>query len=112
MSEDAVRLEAGNARPEVFAPRGALPPGSAPYRTIGPFDAAGLPQGLRSEHRLKQGAWAMLRLAAGSLRFVWDDAEGGREELTAPATLVVPPQVPHHVEGEGPFELTIAFHQR
>jgi tellurite resistance-related uncharacterized protein len=92
-------------------PRGALPPGSEPYRTIGPFDAQSLPQGLRKEHRLKQGAWGLLVLTAGSLRFAWDDEAGGAEDLAAPASLVVPPQVLHHVEGEGPFELTITFYR-
>jgi tellurite resistance-related uncharacterized protein len=92
-------------------PRGALPPGSEPYRTIGPFDARSLPQGLRKQHQLKDGAWGLLALSAGSLRFVWDDAAGGTDELTAPASLVVPPQVLHHVEGDGPFELTITFYR-
>ena len=93
------------------APRGDLPPGSTAYRDIGPFDAQSLPAGLRAEHRLKEGTWGLLTLTAGSLRFVWDDEQGGAEELVAPVQLVVPPQVLHHVEGEGPFELTIAFHR-
>lgn len=88
-----------------------MPPGFAAYRTIGPFDAASLPAGLRAEHRLKPGAWALLSLTHGTLRFVWDDAEGGSQDLAAPATLVVPEQVPHHVEGDGPFTVTIAFHR-
>jgi tellurite resistance-related uncharacterized protein len=92
-------------------PRTALPTASEAYRTIGPFDARSLPQGLRKEHRLKEGAWGLLVLSAGSLRFVWDDAAGGIEKIAAPASLVVPPQVPHHVEGDGPFELTITFYR-
>ena len=88
---------------------GALPAGSEPYRTIGPFDAQSLPQGLRKQHQLKDGAWGLLTLSAGSLRFVWDDAAGGTDALAAPASVVVPPQILHHVEGEGPFELTITF---
>jgi tellurite resistance-related uncharacterized protein len=93
------------------APRGKLPHGSAAYRSIGPFDAETLPAGLRAEHRLKEGTWGLLELTEGSLRFVWDDEGGGADDLAAPATLVVPPQVPHHVEGEGDFSLTIAFHR-
>ena len=88
----------------------ALPDGSEAYRTIGPFDAADLPKGLRAEHRLKEGAWGLISLIDGSLRFVWDDAAGGAELLTAPAEFVVPPQVPHHVEGDH-FRLTITFHR-
>jgi tellurite resistance-related uncharacterized protein len=94
-----------------IAPRGALPAGAEPYRTIGPFDAQTLPQGLRGEHNLKPGTWGVLELSAGALRFVWDDEAGGVEELAAPATLVVPPEVLHHVEGEGPFALSITFNR-
>lgn len=94
------------------SPRGGeLPHGSVAYRTIGPFDAQTLPAGLRAEHRLKEGTWVLLELSEGTLRFVWDDEAGGAEDLVAPATLVVPPQVLHHVEGDGPFSLTIAFHR-
>jgi len=97
--------------PERLAPRGALPPDCAAYRTIGPFDAASLPQGLRSEHSLKPGVWGVLSLVEGAIGFVWADGEGGREELTAPVDLVVPPQVLHHVEANQPFVLSIAFHR-
>ena len=95
--------------PGPVARRGSLPSGSEPYRTIGPFGAETLPQGLRAEHRLKPGAWGVIDLSEGSLRFVWDDERGGHEDLVAPAQFAVPTQVPHHVEGEGPFELTITF---
>jgi tellurite methyltransferase len=94
-----------------IAPRGELPSGVTAYRTIGPFDSATLPAGLRAEHRLKEGTWGLLTLSEGSLRFVWDDEQGGADQLTAPAQLVVPPGVLHHVEGEGPFALTIAFNR-
>jgi tellurite resistance-related uncharacterized protein len=96
---------------DTLSPRGELPAGAAAYRSIGPFDAQTLPAGLRSEHRLKEGTWGLLELTEGALRFVWDDEEGGADELRAPARLAVPPQVLHHVEGDGPFALTIAFHR-
>ena len=88
-----------------------LPAGAEAYRTIGPFDAGSLPQGLRAEHSLKQGTWGLVELTEGTLRFVWDDEQGGVDEASAPATLVVPPQAMHHVEGEGPFTLTITFYR-
>jgi tellurite resistance-related uncharacterized protein len=94
-----------------LAPRGELPARTAAYRTIGPFDAQTLPAGLRAEHRLKEGTWGLLELTEGTLRFLWDDEQGGADDLAAPATLIVPPQVLHHVESEGPFALTIAFHR-
>lgn len=94
-----------------LAPRGALPPGSLAYSEIGPFDAGSLPKGLRAEHRLKPGAWALLNVLEGGIRFVWDDDTGGQDHLVAPAQLIVPPQVLHHVESDGPFLLTITFHR-
>ena len=81
----------------------------APHRTIGPFDAETLPAGLRAEHRLKAGTWGVVRLLEGSLSFAWDDGTGRTDRVTAPAEVIVPPQVPHHVQGAGPFTLTIAF---
>jgi len=99
------------SRAGTVASRGALPSASVPYRTIGPFDELTLPAGLRAQHRLKDGTWGLLTLSEGSLRFVWDDEQGGADELTAPAASVVPPQVLHHVEGDGPFALTIAFYR-
>lgn len=85
-----------------------LPDGAQAYRTIGPFDAATLPAGLRRTHDLKAGTWGKVTLEAGNLVFVWEDEAGGREDLRAPAEIVVPPQVPHHVEGDE-FRLTITF---
>ena len=85
-----------------------LPESVEPYRTIGPFDAATLPVGLRRTHDLKVGTWGLVELVEGTLSFVWEDAQGGRDELAAPARIVVPPQVPHHVEGDD-FRLSITF---
>ena len=87
-----------------------LPDGVEAYRTIGPFDAASLPAGLRRTHDLKQGTWGKVVLERGSIGFVWEDETGGRQDADAPAEIVVPPQVPHHVEG-GDFELTITFYR-
>ena len=96
---------------KVLAPRGELPADAEAYRTIGPFDAATLPAGLRAEHRLKDGTWGLLTLREGALRFVWDDERGGSDDLAAPVCLIVPPQVLHHVETDGPFALEIAFYR-
>ena len=87
-----------------------LPEGLQAYRSIGPFDAATLPAGLRRTHDLKEGAWGKVSLEQGSIGFVWEDEAGGREDLAAPAEIVVPPQVPHHVEGDA-FRLTITFYR-
>ena len=96
--------------PARLAPRGDLPRDSEPYRTIGPFNPATLPAGLTAEHRLKPGVWALVELTQGAIEFLWDDAKGGRHTLSAPAALVVPPEVAHHVETQSDFSLTISFH--
>jgi len=87
-----------------------LPAGVEPSRTIGPFDAATLPAGLRRTHNLKAGTWGRVALEQGRLGFVWEDEVGGRDDLTAPAEIVVAPQVPHHVEGDD-FRLSITFYR-
>jgi len=88
-----------------------LPPGVAPYRTIGPFDEATLPKGLLASHSLAEGVWGLLRLERGRIDFVWEDAAGGVAELVAPAEIVVPPTVLHHLEKRGDFRLAITFHK-
>ena len=87
-----------------------LPAGAVCYRTIGPFDAASLPAGLRAAHRLKPGTWGLITLTSGAIRFLWDDDAGGICQLSAPAQFIIPPETPHHVESDGSFELTIGFH--
>ena len=88
----------------------ALPAGVEAYRTIGSFDAGTLPAGLRHTHDLKAGTWAKLSLEQGALGFVWEDDAGGRIELAARAELVIPPQIPHHVEGDD-FRVSITFYR-
>jgi len=88
-----------------------LPGDVALTRTVGPFDAASLPPGLLREHRLREGSWGLLRLHEGQLDFVWDDAEGGRFRLEAPAEVIVPPFAPHHLELDGPILVDISFYR-
>lgn len=82
------------------------------YRTIGPFDTAGLPAGLLREHRLKEGTWAHLTVRSGRIGFAWDDASSGGEVfvLGKGESIDVPPRVPHHLEVQGEdFQIEIAF---
>lgn len=76
----------------------ALPDGAECYKTIGPFLQADIPAGLLREHSLKAGVWGVLTLIEGRLRFVWDDDSGAFEELHAPARIIVPPTVHHHLD--------------
>lgn len=91
---------------------GALPEGFSLVRRIGPFDAASLPAGLLSSHRLKAGRWGWLQVTGGSVRMVWEEEPLRTEQLVAPASVLIPPEAPHHLELDGPFELQIEFLER
>lgn len=88
-----------------------LPARAIAYKTVGPFDAQNLPGGLCGTHRLKAGVWGLLTLTGGEIDFVWEDDEGGDEKVVAPAAIVIPPDVPHHLRQSGPFQLEITFHR-
>lgn len=96
-------------RGQVLSPRGAIPAQVQAYRSIGPFGPDDLPKGLLANHRLAEGVWGQVRLEEGRIDFVWDDGQGGRQTLTAPAEISVPPKVPHHLELSGAFRLSITF---
>jgi tellurite resistance-related uncharacterized protein len=89
-----------------------LPPGASCYRRIGPFDEETLPKGLLAEHRLKEDVWGLLHITSGAVTFVWDDERGGETRLIAPAQMVIPPAVPHHLVLDGPVSIEIEFHRQ
>ena len=86
-----------------------VPDGFTLVRAIGPFNADTLPKGLLAEHRLKPERWGHLTLKEGAVRLVLDDGSGTVTALVAPATALILPEVPHHVEFDGDFLLEIAF---
>lgn len=87
----------------------ALPPGSAPYRTLGPFEGATIPAGLLRQHDLKPGVWGILSVEAGTICFCWDDEAGGGRLLVAGDNMLIPPTVAHHLELRGQVVIAIAF---
>jgi tellurite resistance-related uncharacterized protein len=90
----------------------SLPDGVERYRDLGPFDAQSVPKGLLVEHRLKAGTWGRLTVRAGSVRLIWDDCRAGPAvTLGAGAEAVIPPEIPHHLEIDGAFEILIAFYR-
>lgn len=88
---------------------GARPPGFALVRRIGPFDAASLPMGLLANHSLKPGTWGWLQLTSGGIRLVWERRPNQKVDLVAPASVLIPPEAPHHLEVDGPFTVEISF---
>ena len=87
-----------------------LPANARAYRRLGSFDADSIPAGLWRRHQLKPGVWGVLSVDAGSIRFCWDDKQGGTRILSAGEALLIPPVVPHHLEREGPVAISLAFH--
>jgi hemoglobin len=86
-----------------------LPEGVEPYRRIGPFGQADLPAGLLRSHNLAAEVWGLLSLEKGQIAFVWEDGSGDRADLVAPAEIVIPPKVLHHLEATGECSLAITF---
>jgi tellurite methyltransferase len=85
-----------------------LPDGAAPYRTTDEFDEATLPAGLRRDHATRPGVWARVEVLAGRLRFVMPALAVDRV-LAADEHVIIPPELPHHVEPLGPVRLRIVF---
>jgi hypothetical protein len=87
--------------------RGEVPSGLRLARSLGPFDAASLPPGLRRAHRLPEGTWGLLRMDAGCATVVLRTVPPHAWPLPGGAELGLPPGVTHEVVGNGPFHLTI-----
>ncbi len=91
---------------------GELPAGLAITRTTREFDTDTVPDGLLRAHRIGAGSWGRLRMLAGALRFVWEETDRGSVDLAHGDTLVIEPQVFHHVEPEVDARFLIEFHRR
>jgi len=92
--------------------RGEIPAGLAVVRTIGPFDDATLPAGLRRDHRVAGGVWALLRVLDGAVRFTMATDPPVDRALAAGDTQTIPPDVLHSVRPRGPARVTIDFMTR
>lgn len=91
---------------------GTLPEGLVVDRTTPEFDVSSVPAGLLRAHRIAAGVWGVLRVTAGSLRFVWegDEVDGG-VLLAAGDSIVIPPEAPHRVEPSGQCRFVVEFHR-
>ncbi len=90
---------------------GELPTGLTPQRTTDEFDASSVPDGLRRAHRLGAAVWGLLEVSEGTLVFVWEDGTGEPVSLGAGDSLVIPPDVLHHVEPGPTARFHITFHR-
>ncbi|MEP7204558.1 MAG: DUF3565 domain-containing protein [Ilumatobacteraceae bacterium] len=78
--------------------RAELPDGLAVVRTAGPFDETTLPAGLRRNHRVADGTWAVLRVLTGSAHFAMQTTPAVECDLRAGDRQPIPPSVLHSLE--------------
>lgn len=90
---------------------GLLPEGLVLQRVTDEFTAQSVPSGLMRSHRLAAGVWGVLRVAVGTLIFVREAQPEARVALAAGDALVIPPEVPHHVEVGTDTRFTVEFHR-
>lgn len=89
-----------------------LPANAASYRALGPWTADEIPAGLKGQHQLKAGSWAVIKILSGRIDFAWDD-ENARPSTTLETgmKLTVPPLVLHHLVVTGPVEVSLSFYR-
>ena len=81
-----------------------------PYKSTPEFDQDSLPEAIRSAHNTKQGVWGLLVVDEGEVRLVFH--EPCREVTVSPGKpAVIPPQVVHHVEVDGPMRMHVEFYR-
>jgi tellurite resistance-related uncharacterized protein len=87
-----------------------LPAGVEWVRTTPEFTVATVPAGLLREHQVAAGVWGVLRVVAGSVRFVWEGT-GAERSVSAGQALVIAPETPHHVEPEPDARFVVEFYR-
>lgn len=90
---------------------GELPDGLTLQRTTDEFEPGKVPAGLLRAHRVATGVWGRLRVTAGTLVFVWEDDPDQPLHLEAGDAVVIPPDVPHHVEPGRDARFLVEFHR-
>lgn len=89
-----------------------LPPNATSYRKLGPWTEVEIPAGLKGQHQLKAGSWAVIKILSGKIDFVWDDERAGPAiTLETDIELTVPPLVLHHLVVTGPVEVALSFYR-
>ena len=77
--------------------RAELPDGLVVAHTAGPFDESSLPPGLRRDHRVADGTWAVVRVLSGLARFTMRTVPHMSFDLRSGESQPIPPGVPHAV---------------
>lgn len=108
--------EVYQARKKGVLPEGGLasqlPPGLVRYGESPVFTPDNLPEKLKNAHTTKAGTWGLLRVDTGIVQFSLDVAPFSQAVVTAGNTIVIEPEVPHHVEFHLPGRFQIEFWRR
>lgn len=89
-----------------------LPDGLTAYKRTPSFTEESVPSGLLHDHSTKEGAWGLIRVEQGSLRYlITDPRREPAERLLTPDTPpgVVEPTVLHRVEPLGAVRFHVQF---
>jgi tellurite resistance-related uncharacterized protein len=89
-----------------------LPSGLESYRRTDSFTEATVPKGLLADHTTKEGAWALIHVAEGKLRYrVTDPRRAPLDIVLTPegAPGVIEPTIRHHVEPIGAVRFHVEF---
>jgi len=93
------------------APPSVLPPGLVRYGESPVFTPENLPEKLKKAHTTKAGTWGLLRVHTGIVQFFVDAEPYAQAIVTAGKTVVIEPEVPHHVEFALAGSFQIEFHR-
>lgn len=88
-----------------------LPAGMSPYKRTPDFTQDTVPAGLLHGHTTKEGVWARIIVAEGSLRYRILEPE--LEEILLGPSLpgIVEPSVQHEVQPLGPVRFYVEFYR-
>lgn len=88
----------------------ALPRGMELTRVTPEFTSETVPTGLLSAHRVAPGVWGLVKVHAGSVRFV-AESTGDERTLHPGETQVIEPDVAHHLEVAPDARFVIEFYR-
>ncbi|MPY91718.1 MAG: DUF1971 domain-containing protein [Acidimicrobiia bacterium] len=91
--------------------RPSIPSGATLRRTTDELTAETVPAGLLRGHRVAEGVWGLLRVRAGSVRFVLEDGPSEGVLLAAGDEQVIEPGLPHHVEPAPDARFVVEFYR-
>lgn len=88
-----------------------LPHNAEAYGRSPDFTFDNLPDKLRSAHSTKAGTWGLLHVLEGKIRFELEPPKTGTREAVPSETIVIEPEVLHHVELLEPGRFFIEFYR-